>query len=79
VIHTICIVNYVPNLLHTLSWLESHYLSVSMKISKYTKFNFKFQHLAFEVNGKHRWVVHQDSKTMMLTFVNENVFVVGES
>ncbi len=42
-------------------------------------FNFKFQHLAYEVNGKHRWVMNQDSKTMMLSFVNENVFVVVES
>ncbi len=37
------------------------------------------QHLAFEANGQHIWVVHHDLETMMFTFVTTSVFVVVES
>jgi hypothetical protein len=39
-------------------------------------YNFGLQHLAFEVDGQHIWVVHCDLETMMPTFVIEFVFVV---
>jgi hypothetical protein len=42
-------------------------------------FNFELQHLAFEVNGQHIWVVHYDMETMTPTFVIEFIFVVVET
>jgi hypothetical protein len=36
----------------------------------------KVQHFAFEVNDQHIWAMHKDLEIIMLTFVNENVFVV---
>jgi hypothetical protein len=38
--------------------------------------NFGVQHLAFEANGLHIWVVHRDLET---NFVTKYVFVVVES
>jgi hypothetical protein len=36
-------------------------------------------HLAFEVSGQHIWVVHQDFKTMVVSFVTQNLSIVVES
>jgi len=41
--------------------------------------NFGLQHLAFEVNGQHIWVIHYDLETLTPTFVTEFIFVVVES
>jgi hypothetical protein len=42
-------------------------------------FNFGLHHLAFEVNGQHKWVVHYDLETMTPAFVIEYIFFVVES
>jgi hypothetical protein len=41
--------------------------------------NSRFQHLAFEVNGQHIWVMHCDLETLTPTFVIEFIFDVVES
>jgi hypothetical protein len=35
--------------------------------------------LAFEANGQHIWVVHQDLETGFPSYVTKDVFVVVES
>jgi predicted short-subunit dehydrogenase-like oxidoreductase (DUF2520 family) len=41
--------------------------------------NTKVYHLAFEVFGQHIWEVHHDLKTMVASFVTQELFIVVES
>jgi hypothetical protein len=41
--------------------------------------NSSVQHLAFEANGRHIWVVHQDLETSFPSYMIEDVFVIVES
>jgi hypothetical protein len=41
--------------------------------------NSSVQHLAFEANGQHIWVVHRDLETSFPSYMNEDVFVIVES
>jgi hypothetical protein len=38
--------------------------------------NHKVQHLAFEANGYHIWVMHQDLEIGIPSYVTKDVFVV---
>jgi hypothetical protein len=41
--------------------------------------NIRICHLGFEVFGQHIWVMHQDLKTMVASFVTQDLFIVVES
>ncbi len=59
------------------SLFECKYENIHLKCIP--NLNFEFQHLTFEINGQHIWVVHHDLKTLTPTFVIGFIFVVVES
>ncbi len=76
VIFTICIIMKPSPRLSIHCWSSTH---ENIQMWWILDLNSRDQHLVFEVNSQHIWVIHHDLDFRLLIFVTKDVFVVMEA